>query len=312
MLKKLLAFFIFYLISFVNFNIESSEKLFFKLDGRTWKIGFENQDENQSITELILQDENILNWSELFTIQTFSGLNVSADELSETIEKLFKDKITDEVKNRIHFERKDDRSLNIIENSFINKNSSKNLNQSEFNIGRILKGKDTIYYIRYSTKSEEQFKESQERWIKKFKEAFISDDLVKGKDGHWFIFTDNKIFEGQKPLTYKPTIGTLVDEKGGYVLSLPLGWFIDNNWKLPTESDKSERPETIALLFASPNESIFGGLAFYNLKRGDKEQKFNPRLDYIQNRQQENSNLKIIEKGKLKTVLDNQDFYVIF
>jgi hypothetical protein len=50
------------------------------LDGRKWKVGHEAKEDGRLIREYVLENEDVNNWTELFSIQQFSDVPVDPQE----------------------------------------------------------------------------------------------------------------------------------------------------------------------------------------------------------------------------------------
>lgn len=59
-------------------QIPKAEKL--TVDGRTWKLGHEANEDGRLIREYVLENEDVNNWTELFSIQQFSNIPISPQE----------------------------------------------------------------------------------------------------------------------------------------------------------------------------------------------------------------------------------------
>lgn len=297
-----------------SFCVQAEEKLFFPLDGRTWKIGYQDLSDNQSIIEMVLSDEDILNWTELFTIQSFYDLkDASPKDFAAALEKAYKDSILKRVDTKIQFNWNESDPSNIIESTFAEKNTNENnINQNEFNVGRIVKGKEGIYYIRYSTKERKAFDETKDKWINRLKEAYLAENSnAEKKKGHWYSLDKSIVFEGTQKLQYKPEVANIADSQAGFLLELPTNWLINEEWITQAALDV-DHPDTLALLFKRPDQLIYGGVAFRDVKDDELNKPLNnPLQNYLEAYKLKNQNVRIIKQGAIETRLGDKGQYVI-
>lgn len=94
----------------------------------------------------------------------------------------------------------------IIETSFIydpSKNQNSMIATDEYNIGRVIKGEKDIYYLCYSNKEANLFKQNKDAWIKKFKQAYLAPGPRENREGRWFSFTSKSVYDQGKQLNYE-------------------------------------------------------------------------------------------------------------
>jgi hypothetical protein len=212
----------FYLMAILLFTLNVSaffslqgeeEKLFFPLDKREWKIGYQDAEGEESLIEFVLKDEDVRDWSELFTIQKFEGLPVTVKEFLYALQKSAnKDFFPGQ---EIQVKVLEPSSLNILEMSFFPNKSQKEpgSDSSEYNIGRILSGKGTLYYIRYSSKDKATYEKNKQEWIERLKSAYLTESPSTSKNkGHWFILSHDGIFEGSEKMEYQPDFSSATDK----------------------------------------------------------------------------------------------------
>lgn len=308
------------LLMFLTFIVSSQvladEKLVFELDGRTWKIGFENASEQGFIVEMVADNEEIMNWSELFTIQTFSGFkDKSAKEFEEALEKAFKQDILEKINKKIRFNFIDKDVSNILESSFVEKDPQpkpEDINNDEYNIGRIIKFQDHIYYLRYSARDKKTFDQSKDKWVQRLKVAFVTDTTPpEHSSGHWFSLVGDQVYEGHTKLTYKAEAMTVSDPDAQFTLSLPSNWLVNEEWVKEEKAD-NKGGDTVALLFMKPDKQIYGGVAFQDISKTEAEDlDYNPRKNFLQTYAEQNKGMKLIKKGNVDTRLGNSGQYVI-
>lgn len=206
---------ILFIFVFLSAFAQAEEKLFIPFDDRAWKIGFEAQTQDEKLKELVLQNEEIEDWSELFTVQIFNGLPASTSEFVTALEKTFKKNLSPQESLQFKIMEKD--PFNIFENSFISNTTTNN----EYNIGRVIKGRNDLYYLQYSTKDERLFKQNQEAWIQRLKSAYLASVPHENQQGRWLSFTSKSVHDQGKLLNY-PTGSRIVNKKKlHYGLSTP-------------------------------------------------------------------------------------------
>ena len=288
------------------------EKLFCPFDGRIWKIGFHEQTEDGTLIELLLQNEDISDWSELFTFQSFNDIPYSAREFISLLEQSSKKRLPENQKFRFKLIASD--PINLFESSFIvdrsKKDSSSLLAYDEYNVGRILRGKTTLYYLRYSTKHANLFEQNKEGWLERFELAYLASSARPDQLGHWLTFTPEGVFENQRKLVSHLSKRFISDSNIGYALSLPKDWVIENQANQETVFD-SQYPYTVSLLFASSDQSIYGGLAFLDLPKEMLPSTFKPRIRYVKQYKKLYPQAKLVGKGAIQTILGQRGNYLL-
>lgn len=283
------------------FNVHAEEKLFVKLDDRPWKIGYQEQANDSSILEMILEGDSILDWSELFTVQSFSGLPIGVDEFVEA----FKAQSSKGVPagQRATFKLVEKAPFYIIENSFYSQTSADN-SSNEYNLGRIIKQEDQLYYIRYSTKNEKQFDKVKEAWINRLKEAYVANSPKEGQEAssQWLTISSEEVTQGAKKLTYKPETELYVDEESGFGLPIPSDWLVLNEEANQEAKDKY----SLVLLFTNSNQTVYGGVAYDKKKEGEPLPDF-----WGEYKKAAGKEAKIIKEGKIQTALGLTGSYLI-
>ena len=135
------------------------EHLDFYLDVAKWKQAFKNSNEQASIVEFTLKNENVNNWTELVTVQKFPPFESSVDQYYLLfVETLKKSVSPDPAYSRI---------INKKENSllfewWIPENSS--FAQHEW--FKLIKTPSSILILRYTTKKLEQVEKVRKNWEK--------------------------------------------------------------------------------------------------------------------------------------------------
>ncbi|WP_068468148.1 hypothetical protein [Candidatus Protochlamydia phocaeensis] len=310
-LQRSLYFFTFALFAtFSIFNLFAEEKLFCPFDERTWKIGFEELTSDQWLVEMILTNEEILNWNELFTVQKFEGLPISAEEFAKILHKTFKEHVSKG--QELHF-KEFDSSLNIFESSFVSKNKNalkqQDIAYDEYNIGRLLKGESGLYFIRYSTKDGQTFEKNKQAWIDRLKQAYLAAEPKADQEGHWITFSQNGIYDGQKKLTFQAINQVIANQKAGFALSLPSEWLVDEQETVETGFDK-DYPYTISLLFSSPGHQIYGGVAYYIPPEEKNHLPPKPIKRYLSLYHLQDPQVELVDKGNIQTVLGEKGYYI--
>lgn len=284
------------------------EKVFCPFDDRTWDIGFEDQTENEKIIELILKDDNIAQWNELFTLQIFDHLPVSAAEFIAALEKASKENIPSSQTLQFNIIEKD--PLNIFESSFIfnqNQKPPEFINNSEYNIGRVIKGKTALYYLRYSTKDSHLFEQNKESWIKRFKLAYIAEKPQKQQQGKWISFTSSGVYEQGQQLNQQNDNQFIDSQKLGYSMTFPKNWIINqvNDDLILPESTHAQE----ALSFTNPSKSIEGKVTFLDLQEPLSNTKASNQ--YFDSYQKQHPQTKLISQGNIQNVIGQEGYYFI-
>lgn len=300
------------LISSFFFPLSGQEKLFVPFDDRNWQIGFQEYADEQSIVEMILKGEDILSWKELFTVQKFDGINLSASDFAKNLEEAFKEHLTtyqDLILN--HFEPA---NLNIFESSFVLKgegeSKTQNIAYDEYNLGRVLKGQTAIYYVRYSAKDKQIFDKNKPAWLERFKSMYLAKEALPEQQGQWFTFTDEGVFQGDKKLAYESSNRVVTNEEAGFSLSLPKEWLVEDQETEETNFD-DQYPYTISLIFSDPHSDLYGGVAFHEKKaRLTKELKTFLRKRYVTLYKSHADKAKLVGKGQVQTVLGKRGIYL--
>lgn len=163
-------------------------------------MGYRNANDDEILVELILENENINNWSELFTLERFDNLIVSAKDFVLALQRSVKKNPS--INEVVRFQILEQKPNVILDNSFIAKRplTPETINKDEYNIGCVLKGESTIYYCRYSCKNEQQFNKNKNDWIKRFSRAYIGTSPLMNQEGRWFTFTPTKVYDKNKLL----------------------------------------------------------------------------------------------------------------
>lgn len=287
--------------------LQGEEKLFCPLDDRIWKIGFETQTDQEKIIELVLQNEEITNWNELFTIQKFEGVPVSASEFIAILEKTSKQNLPEHESLRFQFLKH--QSTNIFESSFISdqsKNSSFSVS-NEYNIGRVLKGKSALYYLRYSTKDGKLFEQNKEAWADRLELAYVASQQRKDLPGRWFTFTAKGVYDQGEPLMFQSPYQFIENHKIGFSLSIPKDWSVDKPLRSSVSPDASSLDYIDALYFS--NAQIEGKIAFLdsiNYQESHKEA-----VHYLVLYKKQHPQAKLVGKGKIQTILGQEGYYLI-
>ncbi|CUI17151.1 hypothetical protein PNK_1541 [Candidatus Protochlamydia naegleriophila] len=298
--------------SFFSPYLSGQEKLFVPFDDRSWQIGFQEYADEQSIVEMILKGEDILSWKELFTVQKFDGIGISASDFAKNLEEAFKEHLTnyqDLILNQF-----EPANLNIFESSFVLKEESKSKTQNiaydEYNLGRVLKGQTAIYYVRYSAKDRETFEKNKQAWHDRFKQMYLAKEAHPDQQGQWFTFTDEGVFQGDKKLAYESNNRVVTNEEAGFSLSLPKEWLVEDQETQETNFD-DQYPYTISLIFSDPHSDLYGGVAFHEKEaRLTNELKALLRKRYVSLYKSHADKAKLVGKGQLQTVLGKRGIYL--
>jgi hypothetical protein len=166
-MKKLLI--LLFLIGFLLFNslaVTAQESLDFNFPENNWKLGFKDIQKNSKMFEFIKNSENIDNWNELITVQTFNGLQ------NKTTPDLFLLNLMNLIKKN-----SDNLSYKIIHNSpkdvIIKWQVKQNgLIDTQCELVRAISGKENMYVIHYAVKKSNI--PDEEKWLYFIKSAKIS------------------------------------------------------------------------------------------------------------------------------------------
>jgi hypothetical protein len=164
---------IFLIIIFVSVSAQYSkaeEDIIWNIDNRLWKEGYQHKQEDGTIiSEFVLPGETSENCSELVSIQRFYGQqNIKLEEFVETLEQKFK-KICPGIKWAVF-----NRESNTVMYEFLVKDCSGQDNQQE--LARIIRGKEGIWVLHYSTKRTPMSLDKRKEWINNLKSASLSEE----------------------------------------------------------------------------------------------------------------------------------------
>lgn len=298
------------LFMMTSFAIQSEEKLFLPLDGRKWNIGYQAKNDEGSIIELILQNEEIQDWTELFTIQHFKNISISGEEYVKNLEKTSREKV--KKPQSLKFQLIEADPVNLFESSFIFDRSDKKaysiIGYDEFNLGRVLKGETDLYYIRYSTKDKELFEANKEDWVDRLALAYLASAPHPTQEGQWITLTSNGLYENKELMTLQSSKQFLSYPENGFNFTLPKDWLLEKQSVKESLFD-SKYPYTISMLFSSPDRSIYGGVAFFDSPKDDAS--FVPEAHYLNLFQKQYPKSQLINKGELQTILGQRGNYLI-
>jgi hypothetical protein len=302
-----------FFLSLICFHslIAQEEKLFCPFDGREWKIGFQEYASDQSIVEMILEGQDILDWKELFTVQKFDGISLSADEFAKMLKQAFKDNLS--ANQDLVLRDLGPKELNIFESSFVLKKDQKNdstIGNQEYNIGRILKGRTALYFVRYSAKEQEVFEKRSKEWLERLQQAYLADKPRSDQQGQWIVFTDKEVYQGDKKLSYENNGRTVTNMSAGYHLSLPRDWLLEETNVQETEFD-DQYTYNVSLIFSDPNKDIYGGIAIHEKEESDQPLKGLLRKHYVSAVKEKNQEVKVTGKGSVRTILGDEGLYVV-
>ncbi len=295
------------LLIFLNACLQGEEQLFCLFDDRAWQIGFEAEIQDEKITELILQNENIMNWNELFTVQLFLGFPLSASDFVTVLERSSKESLPTQEDLEFKIIEKD--PLDIFESSFIfNQNQEKaTIANNEYNVGRVIKGKTTLYYLRYSTKDVNLFKQNKDAWIKRLKLAYVASAPKENSQGKWMVFNSNGIYEEEKQLTHQNEYQFIDNQNAGYSLSLPKNWTFRKVEKSKHVDDSFAW--TDSLVFFSSDQSIEGKVMFRDLPEESSLKAISQKYYEIYKKQHPQT--QVIGEGKIQTIVGQNAHYLI-
>lgn len=288
------------LLLLLVFSLQGEEKLFCPMDDRAWKIGFEAQNDTENIIELILQNDDINNWNELVTVQQFDNLPVSATEFIAILEKTSKNNLPSNQTLRFQILKPD--SLHLFESSFISQRKEHIALpvNDEYNIGRILEGKSTLYYLRYSAKDAHLFEQNKAAWMERLKLAYVASEPRPNPQGRWFTFTSKQVYDQGQPLAFHSLYQFIENREMGFALSIPKNWKVDRQpISLANSSDYF-----VPLYFFDPNHPIEGKIAILDLAHAQAP--FQATAHYFNLYKVKHPEAQLVSKGKIQTILGQE------
>lgn len=130
-------------------------------DGRAWKQGFtqETPKDGQRITEWVLQNESIDNWSELVTDFFFQ---LPANAVPEKVVQVYF--------NSMNATGKVKRIISSTPAEVIYEFRAGSGDAQEFGIHRIFIGKAGLHNVQHATKNAADFERSKDSWVKELKQ----------------------------------------------------------------------------------------------------------------------------------------------
>lgn len=284
-------------------QIKAEENLFFQLDAKQWKLAAKNISDEEAMIELIPNDESILNWSEMLTIQKFPDLNITPEKFIELFSSIAS---PGGYQSRI---KEINPKLNIIENSYIaEKAKETDMIQSEYGLSRALKGEKDLYYIRYATTKEDTFDTVKAAWIEKLAKTSVGEKEPAANGSQWFKFSGDNVYKGGKPLSFEPETVTIEDAKGGFRMDIPIEWDVSSK-----KSFSHETPQLTILLQAhSPDNQI--QMEVFNYASNDAKHKNIDQLISLLDQKGSSLVTALGDKGRyvLLTQGDKATFYALF
>lgn len=144
--------------------IQSSEEnndeeyLVFSLDTSQWKQAFKNSNEQASIVEFTLKDENVDNWSELVTVQKFPPIASSVEQYYlEFLRSLKKAVSPAQVYSRV---------INKKNNSLLFEWWISDGSQAQHEWFKLIETPHSTMILRYTTKKLDQVEKVRSKWEK--------------------------------------------------------------------------------------------------------------------------------------------------
>lgn len=130
-------------------------------DGRVWKQGFtqETPKDGQRITEWVLQNESVEDWSELITDFFFQ---LPANVVSEKVVQVYF--------NSMNATGKVKRVISSAPTEIIYEFRAGSGAAQEFGIHRIFMGKAGLHNVQHATKNAEDFEKNKDAWVKELKQ----------------------------------------------------------------------------------------------------------------------------------------------
>jgi len=147
----------------------SAENVDLKFDNRQWELAFSDATESQSIQEYVLVGETIDNWTELVTVQIFYGLQ------TQTTCEQYMEKMMEMLKNVCPTT-----AATVIskgENEILFSWEIKDCpgQENQFEIDRVLAGKEALYILHYVTKKPIASSGKRDEWVKALSSAKLTD-----------------------------------------------------------------------------------------------------------------------------------------
>lgn len=146
------------------------EHMVVPLDMPGWKIGYENREQftNNTIKEIIPQNETIENWTKLLTIQYYNGRKDNPEAFMAALESSMKKRCKETSWKVIE---KNDKSI-LYEWSIAN--CSPNKDQHE--IASLIKGNNGLHRAAYTEKVKNMNTETHDAWVKKLSSTYLEKD----------------------------------------------------------------------------------------------------------------------------------------
>jgi tetratricopeptide (TPR) repeat protein len=143
--------------------LKEAVQLYF--DNRDWEIGHQASDAQQLIVEYVFKGEAVHNWSELVTVQKFSGMQkkTTPEQFMKTAEILLKASSPQIAWN----------VLSKSDNDIMYEWEITNSPDNEHEITRIISGKQGIYAVDYATKKIPISPDKRQEWIKLLNSATL-------------------------------------------------------------------------------------------------------------------------------------------
>jgi hypothetical protein len=131
-----------------------------ELDGRKWILGSDLHEPGKTVREYILQNENIQNWTELFSIQDFTDIDMSPVEFFNLFVQGLKQAVP---KNKV-----ESRIINQSDNSLLGEwwIQDKSLTDQHEWV-RLIKNNNDMMIVRYTTKKLDQVEKMRKEWEKR-------------------------------------------------------------------------------------------------------------------------------------------------
>lgn len=143
---------------------ESKVDFTFAPDGRQWRVGYQADDESSSITEYVLENQKVANWSELVTLQNFPGISVSP--------KVYFELFTKELEKSVGQDKLGFKVIDSTENSLLGEWWVKGTDKSDqHEYIRIFVDNNMLSVLRYTAKRPEDWSRYGPAWKKILTEA---------------------------------------------------------------------------------------------------------------------------------------------
>ncbi len=137
---------------------EEAVSLPFGLDDKEWELGWSNESPTGLMTEFVPKGQNVENWKELVTLQTFTNLKAnSASQFLNDFLSGLKEK-EPSVKINLIAVSPDEA---MVEWNILNSKQ----NPDQYELDRVIKGKQGLHMIHYAVKGSKLSNSQRDKWL---------------------------------------------------------------------------------------------------------------------------------------------------